>query len=289
MEDEGVAVEVDRVDADELVTPHPAPEQAAEVQRRVGEGHVQVIEHLRNAEREANPGVLARRHGAAHGGVHRRVAEIRAGPGAVLEVEQGDVLVLPDTVLVELQRNLGAVGRHQANVRDVETKVRRYRFGSGRAQPLVNGAALKRLVSDHRLELQRDLPLRTSPERVVHRGYQLIDGHHGIAVGVADALPVDVEARQRLCARGPKRHDQHQPTDHSSHHDCPPLHSLKSLEIGQVNVSYLHRFISPPQRPLRTAMSVLLASGNRGRSAEPSCSRSPADRPRSRPPATPPR
>ena len=54
------------VEPEELVDGEPAPEEAGEVQRRVGEQRILVVEPEGHAEREADPGIVAGRHRPPH-------------------------------------------------------------------------------------------------------------------------------------------------------------------------------------------------------------------------------
>ncbi|MEI2746753.1 MAG: hypothetical protein V9G22_15700 [Ottowia sp.] len=151
------------VDTQELVTTVPVPEERAQVERGRSGGDVGVIEREGDAELEGDAVVFAGRDRAADGAVGLLRA-IGAAPGFVLEVEERDVLVLPEPVLVELHRHISPAFLVELHVVHVEAKVGDRRPSVAEApRPRVGVGALEGLGADAPLEGQRDLQRSAAP------------------------------------------------------------------------------------------------------------------------------
>ena len=100
--------------------------------------------------------LVAGRHRSGHDVAHLlRAGQARAG--AVLEVQQRYVLVLPSFVLVELQGNRLAGLIDELNVGDVEPEIRRCDARARGADAVVGFTADERLAADHGSETNGDL------------------------------------------------------------------------------------------------------------------------------------
>ena len=93
----------DGIDADELVAALPGPEHALGVERRGGGRTVEVVVHEGHADVEAEGVVGAGGQAALDAVVQVGVAGVAARGGAVLGVEQDEVLELPLAVLDQLE------------------------------------------------------------------------------------------------------------------------------------------------------------------------------------------
>jgi len=94
------------------------------------------------------------RGGAAHGEVGLGGA-LRAVAGGVLEVEECEVVTLPDAVLLQSERHLSAVLAHERDIGDVQLEVEQAEGAARGADVRIGRATGSGLRADHGAE--RDL------------------------------------------------------------------------------------------------------------------------------------
>ncbi len=119
-----------------------------------------VVEVERYAQVEDNTAVVTLRHGAFDPPVGRFDANLAAPAGSVLEVEQGNVFILPEVVLLEINVYFFAISVDNADVGDVKAGVLELDGCIGSADTLVLLTSGERGVTDYRLEIDRDRLLR---------------------------------------------------------------------------------------------------------------------------------
>ena len=106
-----------------------------------------MVERKGNANRKAQASVGAARDGARHFRVHSSVA-VATASRAVFKVYKREILILPDTVLIELDRRGIARSIEQGDAGDKEAQIGRSHCGWFVSNPGVFLAAGKRLAAE---------------------------------------------------------------------------------------------------------------------------------------------
>ena len=102
------------VETKEFVSVLPAPEHVGEIERRLRDRRVRMIERLRHAERKPQPDVFSVRRAADDlFTILRRAVRARR---ASLEAQERDVSLLPRAVLFECERRLMSRAIDETNV-----------------------------------------------------------------------------------------------------------------------------------------------------------------------------
>jgi hypothetical protein len=172
-----------------------------------GDRRVAVVERERHAEHEAHAVVAAR--GRLADGLAVAIARaVRAAPRGVLEVDQRDVLVLPDTVLRQLERHGRAFLRQQLDAVDVEAEVHHVDRRAAGADAAVRLRAREHVLAERAVELEGHVDHRVSVRRISGRlgGRSAALRAAGIGVfavvGSAGASEREENERAQVCKLG---------------------------------------------------------------------------------------
>ena len=147
------------IDPDELAPAPPVPQHPGGIQRRGRGGVIEMVQFVGNADLEAQAGIIVVKHRA----FDDRVGRQGSAAAILTQIEQSHTLILPGSVLVEIERLATTIGLHQRHIVDIKTPVIDL-IGTrlAHAHIVISFATDKILAIDLRCERHRSLPFARS-------------------------------------------------------------------------------------------------------------------------------